>query len=205
MNDAKNSVVAIYKTPVLAEIAIRKMEYAELDLHEVSLLWRHPPAADRHGSPATEVRLNRRGQPASVTAEIQGALSSSACFLIPGLGEVFVAGPLVEQIAGELASVPLAAGLTSLGTSLFQLGLSKDSILQYEAELRAGKGMVLAHGAPKALVRVREMLAQTQPDTLADHQSVRAQDECHPAGRFFPARPIYVAPNALPKTLLPSR
>jgi hypothetical protein len=204
MNDAKNSVVAIYKTPVLAEIAIRKMEYAELDLHEVSLLWHHPPGTDRHGGAAIEMRLNRRGQPASVTAEIRGALSSSGYFLIPGLGEVFVAGPLVEQIAGGLAGIPLAAGLTSLGTSLFQLGISKASILQYEAALVAGKGMVLAHGAPETMARVQEVLAQTQPDTLANQQPVCSLDECYPVEQCFPAAPGRVIPHRGIRAVLPS-
>jgi hypothetical protein len=204
MNDAKNSVVAIYKTPVLAEIAIRKMEYAELDLHEVSLLWRHPPGTDRHGGTAPEMRSNRRGQPANVTAEIRGALTSSACFLIPDLGEVFVAGPLVEQIAGGLMGVAPVVGLTSLGASLFQLGLSKDSILQYEVALVAGKGMVLAHGAPEDMVRAREVLAQTQPDTLADHRQACPRDECYPVRQFFLAAPGRVIPHRGIQAVLPS-
>jgi hypothetical protein len=204
MNGAINTVVAIYETPVQAEIAIRKMEYAELDLCLVSLLWRKPPGAGG-GANLTGAgrRLNSRGQLAIVATEIRGALSNSAYFRIPGLGEVFVAGPLVEQFAGGLDGVPPGTGFTPLGISLIQLGLFQDSVLQYEAALVAGKGLVLAHGAPGAMIRTREVLAQTEPDTLAEHQSVRLPNGCY-AGQFFSARDISVAPRALPKTLFPS-
>jgi hypothetical protein len=203
MNDAKNSVVAIYKTPVQAEIAVRQMEYAEFNLQQVSLLWCDPAvAAD---GPRAGVRRPRRSQPTRVVAEIQGMLSGSARFPIPGLGEVFVAGALVERIMCVPVDAAWAAGLTSLGASLFQLGLSKDSVLQYEAALAAGKGLVLARGIPEEMSRVREILDHTQPDTLADHQPVRPPDECYAAGRYFPARPIYPGPPAPVQKLILSR
>lgn len=50
-------------------------------------------------------------------------------FLIPGLGPLVVAGPLVGWLGGALESAVVVGGLSALGAGLFSLGIPKNSIL----------------------------------------------------------------------------
>lgn len=206
MKAQKNSVVAIYKSPASVGIAIRKLQHAGRDLQNFSLLWHDQFVAEPlFASDHAGTSLSHWGEPAGLESEVWESLSGSACFRIPGIGAVLVAGPLFERITRVLDGEMMVDGLNCLGVSLHQMGLSKDSILQYEAALTAGKYILMAHGAPLEIIRARDVLDQTQPDTLADHQPVRPPDECYAAGKYFPARPIYAGMSQSGRNLLPSR
>jgi hypothetical protein len=49
-------------------------------------------------------------------------------------------------------------GLSTLGAALVSLGIPKDSILEYETEIKAGKFMLLAHGTAAEIETAWETL-----------------------------------------------
>ena len=59
--------------------------------------------------------------------------------MIPGLGPLLVAGPLVSWMVGALEGAAIAGGLSALGAALYSINIPKDSILQYETALKIGK------------------------------------------------------------------
>jgi len=61
-------------------------------------------------------------------------------------------------------------GLSAIGASLYSLGIPKDSILQYETDLKAGKFVLLAHGSVDDVAGAKDILTRTQPVTLEHHQ-----------------------------------
>jgi hypothetical protein len=61
-------------------------------------------------------------------------------------------------------------GLSAIGASLYSLGIPKDSILQYETDLKAGKFVLLVHGSADDAGRAKDILTRTQPATLEHHQ-----------------------------------
>jgi hypothetical protein len=69
-----------------------------------------------------------------------------AFFIIPGLGPILVAGPLVAWIVGALEGAVVVGGLSALGAGLYSIGIPKDSVVKYEAALKADKFLLLAHG-----------------------------------------------------------
>jgi hypothetical protein len=73
-------------------------------------------------------------------------LFGSALFVIPGVGPLFAAGPLVAWIVGALEGAAVVGGMSALGAGLYSVGIPKDSILSYETEIKAGKFVVIAHG-----------------------------------------------------------
>jgi len=66
-------------------------------------------------------------------------LFGSAFFFIPGIGPLLVAGPLVTWILGALEGAVVMGGISALGAALVSIGIPENSVLQYEAELKAGK------------------------------------------------------------------
>jgi len=81
-----------------------------------------------------------------------------------------VAGPLVSWIVGALEGAVVVGGLSALGAGLYSLGIPKDSILQYETALKAGKFVLLAHGSVDDAARAKDILARTEPVKLEHHQ-----------------------------------
>ena len=74
--------------------------------------------------------------------------SGAACFWVPGVGPLVVAGPLASWIIGALEGAAVVGGLSALGAGLCSIGIPKDSIISYETAIRADKFLVIAHGTP---------------------------------------------------------
>ena len=103
----------------------------------------------------------------------------SAFFLIPGVGPLLVAGPLVGWIVGALEGAVVVGGLSAVGAGLCSLGIPKDSILRYETAVKTGKFVVIAHGTAEEATRAREIINRTNPEALEEHQPSRATpQEC---------------------------
>lgn len=101
---------------------------------------------------------------------IWGLLFGSAFFMIPGLGPLLVAGPLVAWIVGALEGAVVVGGLSVLGAGLVSLGIPKDSVLQYQTALKTDKLVVVAHGSADEVVHARDILASTSPETIHHHE-----------------------------------
>jgi hypothetical protein len=99
-----------------------------------------------------------------------GLLFGSGFFLIPGIGPLLVAGPLVSWIVGALEGAVVVGGLSAIGAGLYSLGIPKDSILRYETALKTGKYVLIVHGSMDETTRAKEILDRTKPETLEHHQ-----------------------------------
>jgi hypothetical protein len=76
----------------------------------------------------------------------------------------------VSWIVGALEGAVVVGGLSAIGAGLFSLGIPKDSILQYETALKAGKFVLLAHGSVDDAALAKDILARTEPVKLEHHQ-----------------------------------
>jgi uncharacterized membrane protein len=98
-----------------------------------------------------------------------------AFFIIPGLGPILVAGPLVAWIVGALEGAVVVGGLSALGAGLYSIGIPKDSVLQYETALKSDKFLLLAHGTVDEVAQARNILQTTHPLDIAVHAAQREQ------------------------------
>lgn len=76
---------------------------------------------------------------------IWSLLFGSAFFLVPGIGPILAAGPVVVWIVGALESAVVVGGFSALGGALFSIGIPNDKVIVYEEHLKAGKFLVIAH------------------------------------------------------------
>jgi hypothetical protein len=171
MMTQNNAVVAIYKSHSEAETAIRELQHSGVDMTRLSIVGRDQHT-DEHvvGYYNAGERMRYWGKAGAFWGGIWGLLFGSAFFLIPGVGPLLVAGPLVGWILGALEGAVVVGGLSAIGAGLYSLGIPKDSILQYETALRIGKFVVIAHGTAGEVARAREIISRTNPDALEEHQ-----------------------------------
>jgi hypothetical protein len=107
-----------------------------------------------------------------------GLLFGSAFFLIPGVGPLVMAGPIVGWIVGALEGAVVVGGLSALGAGLYSMGIPKDSVLQYETAVKSGKYILIAHGSDAETVHAREIISRTNPEAMQEHQPCSAKEEC---------------------------
>jgi len=165
-----NSVVAVYASHPAAEAAVKELQKSGFDMTKLSIVGRDYHT-DEHvvGYYNAGPRMKAWGKTGAFWGGVWGFLMGSAFFWIPGLGPLLVAGPLVSWIIGALEGAVVVGGLSAIGAGLFSLGIPKDSILQYETALKAGKFVLIAHGAFNDTTRAREILEHSKADILEHH------------------------------------
>src|SRR5579872_874828 len=175
-----NSVVAIYKSHAEAEDAVKELQKTGFDMQKLSIVGRDYHT-DEHvvGYYNAGDRMKYWGKAGAFWGGIWGMLFGSAFFLIPGVGPLLVAGPLVGWVLGALEGALVVGGLSAIGAGLYSLGIPKNSILQYETALKTGKFVLIAHGTSEEATRAREIINRTNPEALEKHQPSCATPKEH--------------------------
>jgi len=85
------------------------------------------------------------------------------------IGPVLVGGPLVAWIVAALEDASVVGGLSAIGAGLFSIGIPKDSIVTYEAAIKAGEYLVVAHGTSTEAAKATDILSTLKPSQVTDH------------------------------------
>src|SRR6202142_1812611 len=162
-----NCVVAVFKSHIEAETAVKELQKSGFDMKQLSIIGRDYHT-DEHviGYYNAGDRMKYWGKLGAFWGGLWGLLFGSAFFFIPGIGPLVVAGPLVSWIVGALEGAAVVGGLSALGAGLYSMGIPKDSILQYETALKTDKFLVIAHGSVDEITRAKEVLNRTNPETM---------------------------------------
>jgi hypothetical protein len=165
-----NAVVAIYKSHGEAEAAIKELQSSGFNLKQLSIVGRDYETDENVvGYYNTGDRMKYWGGLGAFWGWIWGLLFGSALFLIPGVGPLVAAGPIVGWIAGALEGAVVVGGLSALGAGLYGVGIPKNSILKYETEVKNGKYVLIAHGTAQEAARAREIISGSNPESHWDH------------------------------------
>ena len=166
----QNAVVAVYDTHEGAEVAVKELQRAGIDMHTLSIIGKDSHT-DEHvvGYYNTGDRMKYWGKLGAFWGGFWGLLFGSAFFAIPGIGPVLMAGPVVAWIVGALEGAVVVGGLSAVGAGLYGMGIPKDSVVKYETALKTDKYLLLVHGTASEVEKAREVLATTQPINLTVH------------------------------------
>jgi uncharacterized membrane protein len=165
-----NSVVAVFQTHDQAEEAIGELQKDGFDMKKLSIVGKDYHTEEHVvGYYNTGDRMLYWGKLGAFWGGFWGLLFGSAFFWVPGFGQLLVAGPLVVWIVGALESAALTGGLTALGAGLYSIGIPKNSVLQYETEVKNGQLLLIAHGTADEVERARELLHQTGAKSATVH------------------------------------
>ena len=90
-------------------------------------------------------------------------LLAPAVFLLPGLGLLVMAGPIVSILVGALEGAVVVGGVSALGAALSQIGMPENKVVKYETALAADKYVLIVHGSASDADTVRSILAHAKP------------------------------------------
>ncbi len=171
-SEIPDAVVAVYENETDVTAAIKHLEHEHYDMSNISVL----------GKGMTEERhVVGFETPANHTARWAkwGALWGwvfGAFFLVPGVGTVAIGGYLLYALAA--AGVGAAGG--ALAGGLTAVGIPKDGIPKYQADLRADRLLIIAHGTTGEVERAKGLLSQTSHHRLDGHTAGRASTSTEP-------------------------
>lgn len=166
-----NSIVAIYGSHAEAETAVKELDKSGYDLKKLSIIGRDTHTEEHVvGYYNAGDRMKHWGGMGAFWGWIWGIFFGSAFFLIPGIGPLMVAGPLVGWIVAGLEGAVVVGGLSALGAGLVSLGIPEDSILQYETALKTDKFILIAHGSADDVAGAKGILQETRSESMDIHQ-----------------------------------
>ncbi len=167
---AQNSVVAVYRTHAEADQAVRELQRGGVDMHKLSIVGKGYHTDEQViGYYNTGDRMKYWGKIGAFWGGFWGLLFGSAFFLIPGLGPILAAGPVVAWIVAGLEGAMAVGGLSALGAALYSIGIPKDSIVKYETALRSDQFVLIAHGTAAEVARARDIIQTTHPAEVNMH------------------------------------
>ena len=161
---AENSVVAVYHTHTDADQAVKELQRGGVDMHKLSIVGKGYHTDEQVvGYYNTGDRMKHWGKMGAFWGGFWGLLFGSAFFMIPGLGPILAAGPVVAWIVGALEGAVVVGGLSALGAGLYSIGIPKDSIVKYEAALKEDQFLLIAHGTAAEVAKAKDIIETTHP------------------------------------------
>jgi len=167
----KNEVtVAICDSHQKAEKVVKELQESGFDMKKLSIIGKDYHEEDKViGFYNTGDRMKNWGSAGAFWGGIWGLVFGAGFFLIPGIGPVMLAGPIVSSLIGGLEGAVVVGGLSALGGALFGIGVPKDSVLRYETALKADKFLVIAHGSSEDLEKAKKIMSNSSADEVDIH------------------------------------
>lgn len=167
-----HSIVAVYPTHLQAEAAVKQLKDSAFDLMKLSIVGRDFQT-DEHviGYYNAGDRVKYWGQSGLFWGSVWGMLFGSAFFMVPGVGPLIMAGPLVTWLVGILEGAIVVGSLSALGAALYGLGIPENSILRYETALKAGKFLLIVNGSVEDILHARNVLGNSAIDSIDEHSA----------------------------------
>jgi hypothetical protein len=156
-----NTTALLYTTvTLLQKRAVRELAKSGFDMKTLSIIGKDYSTEEGVvGFYNAGDRMRAWGKTGAFWGGLWGMLFASALFVIPGVGPLFAAGPLVAWIIGALEGAAVIGGMSALGAGLYSVGIPKDSILDDETQIKAGKFVVVAHGPRSQVEKSRTILS----------------------------------------------
>jgi hypothetical protein len=163
-----DSSLFVFDTHAAAEEAIRTLGQAGFDMKKLSIVGKGFHSEEKPmGFYTAGDRIKAWGGSGAFWGGIWGLLLAPAVFVLPGLGVVGMAGPLVAALVSALEGAVVVGGVSALGAALTQVGVPKDQVIKYEAALKVDKYLLVVHGIAEDQARAREVLAQAKTAAAA--------------------------------------
>ena len=185
-------ILAFYSSQEKAEQALNRLVDRDFPLDRISVLGKASSSGDDplgvyYGTPAE--RMRAWGGMGAFWGGLWGLLTGAAgMFLIPGLGPVMAAGPVVEALVSGAAGAGLGGGLMAGGAAASQLtvaihrmGVPDERLEEIQGMLGEGRHLVLLIVGDGETGRWRAALDQTHASPLWDFPYMGLRDSIEDA------------------------
>lgn len=167
------TTIGVYNTHAGAHTAIEELTAAGIPRDDISYIYTNVEGEIRDGDSGSAVGEGAAG--GAATGAILGALAGFvvANGVLPGLGTLFVAGPIATALGLTGAAATTAAGAITgavaggLIGALTNIGVSEEDARLYEDLVRSGNVLVIARGTG---VTAREVFVHTGAKQIGTYE-----------------------------------
>src|SRR6185369_1961691 len=171
-----NAVAGIFDTHIEAETSIKELQLAGFDMKKLSIVGKDYHTEEHVvGYYNAGDRMKVWGKRGAFWGGFWGLLFGSALFVIPGVGPLFVFGPLAVWIVGALEGAAIVGGLSALAAALYSIGIPQDSSIQYETAIKSDKFLVIAHGTSGQVAQAKSILETAGAAQVDVHPGIRGE------------------------------
>lgn len=163
MSATSNLPVYLFDTHADAEDAIRALSEAGFDMTQLSLVGKGCHTEEQAmGFYTAGDRIKSWGGRGAFWGGLWGILFSPAVFVLPGIGLLALAGPIVVALVSALEGAVVVGGLSALGAAMMQVGVPHDQAIRYESALKVDKYVLLIHGTAVEAAQARSVLSRLE-------------------------------------------
>jgi hypothetical protein len=179
--DALDTVVAVYNDHEAADKAVKLLGVADFDMQRLSVVGKGYHTDEKVvGFYNVGDRIKLWGSRGAFWGGLWGLLFSGLLVSIPVVGHVVVLGYLAAAAISAIEGAVVVGGASAVGAALLSIGIPKDSVVQYESEVKADGFLVMVHGSAAETVRAKAILAATHPERLVSHVGTAGARERRP-------------------------
>lgn len=183
--EVSDVVIGVFADHNSAETAVKKLTAASFEMKNLSVVGKGYHTEEKVvGFYNIGDRVKFWGARGAFWGGLWGLFFGGLLLTIPVVGHVIVLGYLAAVAISAVESAAVVGGLSALGAALYGIGVPKDSVIQYEAAVKADGFLVMAHGAPDEIARAKAILGTAHPSRLDVHARVKAVE---PTGHIVPA------------------
>jgi hypothetical protein len=156
--------------------AIQALSRSGVDITKLSLVGKVPHGEEQPlGFYASGDRIESWGGTGAFWDGVWAQLLAPAVVVLPGVGLVAMAGPMVPALIKAFDGTAMPGGLSALGAALSQIGMARQDAIDYESAVKIDNYVLMAHGNDADRLTVQGVLSRTRPGQAAGQTHVGAE------------------------------
>jgi hypothetical protein len=172
--ETTQSVIAVFADHQAAESAVKQLTAAGLEMKNLSVVGKGYHTEEKVvGFYNFGDRIKFWGTRGAFWGGLWGLFFGGLFLTIPVVGHVIILGYLAAMVISGVESAAVVGGLSVLGAALYSMGIPKDSVIAYEAAVKADSFLVMAHGSAAEVARAKAILGAVNPSRLDVHEGVK--------------------------------
>jgi len=165
-----DTVIAVFADHQAAETAIKKLAQDGFEMKNLSLVGKGYHTEEKViGFYNVGNRVKFWGLRGAFWGGLWGLFFGGVFITIPLVGSVAMLGYLATIVISTIDNALLLGGLSALGAAIYAIGVPKDSIIEYEGDVKADSFLVMAHGARDEVSRAQKILSLSNPTRINLH------------------------------------
>jgi len=155
----KNACVAVYPNHQAAEAAVGILHKAGVDLQQVSMVGQGYHGEEHPiGFYQADGGIRYWGMQGAFWGGLWGLLAGAAFFWVPGFGPLAAAGPVAGLLVRGLEGVAVGGGFGVLAAALFDIGVPRHSITEYEQAVKDEQFLLIVHDGGDSVEQACKLL-----------------------------------------------
>ncbi|VAW97739.1 hypothetical protein MNBD_GAMMA21-2946 [hydrothermal vent metagenome] len=163
-----NCCIVVYSETDVVEQAIDELQVTGYNFRQLSVMGGgHDMKTCLPGLYRTEGNVCLLGPQADFWNTLCDHFNGIAYYWDHDFGSLMLAGQMIDLLTHEMPNVDIVDGFSLFGSTLFMLGVPRDSIKEYESAIKAEKTLLLFHGDSKDVEHICDVLhGETQQVTV---------------------------------------